>query len=54
MADNWVEYHRQEYEAQKAKKERARKKRLHRYLVAYRKQLAEQKKAQETDNEERE
>lgn len=47
MADNWVQYHREEYEAMKARKEAARKKRLHRYLVAYRKRLAEQKKAQE-------
>ncbi len=44
MADNYVEYHWQEYNARKAKKELEHKKRLRRYLEAYRKKLAEQKK----------
>lgn len=48
MADNYVEYHWQEFEAHKAKKEKERKKRLRRYLEAYKKKLA-QEKAQETD-----
>lgn len=43
MADNYVENHQLEFEAQKAKKEKERKKRMHRYLVAYRKKLEQQK-----------
>ncbi len=46
MADNYVEYHQQEFEARKAKKERERKKRLRRYLEAYKKKL-DQEKAQQ-------
>lgn len=44
MADNYLEYHQQEFEARKAKKEQEHKKRLRRYLNAYRKKLAEEKK----------
>lgn len=50
MADNYVENHQLEFEAQKAKKEKEHKKRLHRYLVAYRKKL-EQQKQQSQDND---
>lgn len=50
MADNFLEYQREEFEARKAKKERERKKRLRKYLEAYKKKLAEQK-AQEEANQ---
>ena len=50
MADNYVENHQLEFEAQKAKKEKERKKRMHRYLVAYRKKLEQQKQQQQPDN----
>ncbi len=43
MADNYLEYHQQEYEAWKAKRALEKKKRLHRYLEDYRKKLAHQK-----------
>ena len=46
MADNYVEYHWQEYNARKAKKELEHKKRLRRYLEAYKKKLARQKRDQ--------
>ena len=51
MADNFLEYQREEFEARKAKKERERKKRLRGYLEAYKKKLAEQKKAEEAQKE---
>lgn len=51
MADNYVENHQLEFEARKAKKEKERKKRLHRYLVAYRKKLAQQQQQQLPDAE---
>ena len=50
MADNFLEYQREEFEARKAKKEREHKKRLRKYLEAYKKKLAE-KKAQEEANQ---
>ena len=48
MADNYVENHQLEFEAQKAKKEKERKKRLHRYLVAYRKKLEQKSSSRKT------
>ena len=46
MADNYVEYHWQEYNARKAKKELEHKKRLRRYPEAYKKKLAQHKRDQ--------
>ena len=43
MADNYLEYHQQEFEQKKARKERERKKRLHRYLEQYRKRIEQDK-----------
>jgi|GEM_PF-663697 len=43
MADNFLEYQREAFEARKAKKERERKKRLRKYLEDYKKKLAAQK-----------
>ena len=42
MADNFLEYQREAFEARKAKKERERKKRLRKYLEDYKKKLAAQ------------
>ena len=44
MADNYIEYHQQEYEAWKAKKALEKKKRLRRYIEAYKKKLSKEKK----------
>lgn len=38
MADNFLEYQREAFEARKAKKERERKKRLRKYLEDYKKE----------------
>lgn len=47
MADNFLEYQREAFEARKAKKERERKKRLRKYLEDYKKKLAAQKAQQQ-------
>ena len=47
MADNFLEYQREAFEARKAKKERERKKRLRKYLEDYKKKLAAQKPQQQ-------
>ncbi len=47
MADNFLEYQREAFEARKAKKERERKKRLRKYLEDYKKKLAAQKSQQQ-------
>lgn len=47
MADNFLEYQREAFEARKAKKERERKKRLRKYLEDYKKKLAVQKSQQQ-------
>lgn len=52
MADNFLEYQREAFEARKAKKERERKKRLRKYLEAYKKKLAQQKADQKESAEE--
>ncbi len=44
MADNFLEKQHDDYMARLARKERERKRRLHRYLEAYRKRLAQQQK----------
>ena len=49
MADNFLEYQRDAFEARKAKKERERKKRLHKYLEDYKKKLAAQKSQQQQE-----
>ena len=52
MADNFLEYQREAFEARKAKKERERKKRLRKYLEAYKKKVAQQKADQKESAEE--
>ena len=52
MADNFLEYQREAFEARKAKKERERKKRLRKYLEAYKKKLTQQKADQKESAEE--
>lgn len=47
MADNFLEYQREAFEARKAKIERERKKRLRKYLEDYKKKLAAQKSQQQ-------
>lgn len=47
MADNFLEYQREAFEARKAKKERDRKKRLRKYLEDYKKKLTAQKSQQQ-------
>ena len=49
MADNFLEYQREAFEARKAKKERERKKRLRKYLEDYKKKLAAQKFQQQQE-----
>ncbi len=49
MADNFLEYQREAFEARKAKKERERKKRLRKYLEDYKKKLAAQKVQQQQE-----
>ncbi len=43
MADNYLEKQHDDFLARQARKERERKRRLHRYLEAYRKRLAQEK-----------
>lgn len=40
MADNYLEYRREEIEKRKAKREKARKARLRKYLEKYRRELS--------------
>lgn len=47
MADNYLEKQHDDYLARQARKERERKQRLHRYLEAYRKRLAQEKQKSE-------
>lgn len=49
MADNFLEYQREAFEARKAKKERERKMRLRKYLEDYKKKLATQKSQQQQE-----
>lgn len=49
MADNFLEYQREAFEARKAKKEREHKKRLRKYLEDYKKKLAAQKVQQQQE-----
>jgi len=51
MADNFLENQRLDFEARRARKERERRKRLHRYLEAYRRRLAQQSPSTPTDEE---
>lgn len=49
MADNYLENHHNDYLKRKAQKEAARKHRMHKYLEAYRKRLAQERDEQKRE-----
>ncbi len=51
MADNYLDYHYEEFLAKKAKKEKARKARLRRYLAAYKERKAAANTASEAEKD---